>query len=352
MENTSDVSCSRWKFFGLTAGLPAVLLVSSLAIGLQASDEDGKPTVPAGLGKVSHPKDNLPTAEKISLGKQLYWDKRLSKDNTISCASCHDPKKGWSNGEQFATGVDGQKGGRNSPTVLNTTYGQFQFWDGREPSLEAQAKGPIQNSIEMAMTEKAVVEKLNKIEGYKQQFQKVFGTDVTFDNLAKAIAAYERTVLAGDSPFDRYKAGDKKALSEAAERGRHVFFNKALCSACHAGSNFTDNGFHNVGIGMDKKDYDVGRFAVQKLGGNRGAFKTPTLRDIGRSAPYMHDGSLKTLEDVVEHYARGGIDNPFLSEDIFPLKLTAEEKKDLVTFLKKGLKSGDYPMHEAPKLPE
>ena len=148
------------------------------------------------------------------------------------------------------------------------------------------------------------------------------------------------------------KAGDKKALSEAAERGRYVFFNKALCSACHAGPNFTDNGFHNVGIGMDKKEYDVGRFAVQKLGGNRGAFKTPTLRDIGRSAPYMHDGSLKTLEEVVEHYVGGGIDNPFLSEDIFPLKLTAEEKKDLVTFLKEGLKSGDYPMHEAPKLPE
>lgn len=349
---TPDCAPRSFRFKLSVAVVPALLLVGGLTIGLQASDEKPESAVPAGLPPVVHPKDNPSTPEKIALGKQLYWDKRLSKDSTISCASCHDPKKGWSNGDQFATGVGLKKGGRNSPTVLNSAYNRFQFWDGREPSLEAQAVGPIQNPIEMSMTEEVVVERLNKIAGYKAQFQEVFGTDVTLKNIGKAIAAYERTVLAGDSPYDRYKAGDEKALSEAALRGRRVFFNKALCSACHSGPNFTDNGFHNVGVGMDKKDYDVGRFAVQKLGGNRGAFKTPTLRDIARSAPYMHDGSMKTLEEVVEHYNKGGIDNPYLSEDIFPLKLTDQEKKDLVTFLKEGLTSGDYPMHEAPELPE
>ena len=331
---------------GLVWGLVVVVLVSASTV-LPAFDE-----VPQGLLTVRHPKDNPPTAAKIALGKQLYWDKRLSRDNTISCASCHDPQKGWSNGEQFATGVDGRKGGRNAPTVLNTAYNRFQFWDGREPTLEAQALGPIQNPIEMNMTLEEVIAKLNAIEGYQGQFQSVFGTDVTSQGIAKAIGAYERTVLTGDAPYDRFKAGDKTALSEAAQRGMQIFFNKAVCSACHAGRNFTDGGFHNVGIGMDKPNPDLGRVAVSKLAGDRGSFKTPTLRDIAKSGPYMHDGSLKTLEDVIENYNKGSIKNPYLDEEIFPLNLTDQQKSDLITFLKEGLSGNSYPMHESPELPK
>lgn len=303
---------------------------------------------PAGLPPVPHPKDNSPTPEKIALGKQLYFDGRLSADNKVSCATCHDPAKGFSNQEQFATGVEGKKGGRNSPTVINAAYQTFQFWDGRAKSLEEQALGPIQNPIEMNMTLEAVVAKLNAIEGYKSQFQKVFGSDVTADAIGKAIAAYERTVLSGDAPYDKFKAGDTAALSEGAQRGMKLFFGKAQCSACHAGPNFTDNGFHNIGVPGN----DPGREAISKVLGDKGAFKTPTLREIARSAPYMHDGSMKTLEEVVAHYNKGGTPNDQLDEEIFPLKLTPEQVADLVTFMKEGLASASYPAHTAPELPK
>jgi cytochrome c peroxidase len=207
--------------------------------------------------------------------------------------------------------------------------------------LEGQALGPIQNPIEMGHTMDACVECLNAIPGYKKQFQEVFKTDVTADGIAKAIAAFERTVLSGDAPYDAYVAGDKKALSESAARGMTLFFNKARCSACHGGPNFSDAAFHNIGVGMDKKEPDEGRKVISKLDGDRGAFKTPTLREIARTAPYMHDGSLKTLEDVVEHYNKGGIANPQLDEEIFPLELTAAEKADLVTFMKVEFSSNE-----------
>lgn len=303
---------------------------------------------PAGLPPIPYPKDNPPSDEKIALGKQLYFDGRLSADGKVSCASCHDPAKGFSNADQFATGVEGKKGGRNSPTVINAAYQKFQFWDGRAKSLEDQALGPIQNPIEMNMTLDAVVAKLNGIEGYKSQFQKVFNTDVTSDGIAKAIAAYERTVLSGDAPYDKFKAGDTSALSEAAQRGMKLFFGKANCVSCHSGPNFTDNGFHNIGVGSG----DEGRFAISKSEGDKGAFKTPTVREIAKTGPYMHDGSLKTLEEVVAHYVKGGTPNPQLDEEIFPLKLTPEESADLVTFMKDGLSSASYPNHTAPELPQ
>lgn len=308
--------------------------------------------VPLGLRPVPHPEGASASVEQIELGKQLYFDPRLSRDKTISCASCHDPAKGFSNGTQFAAGVGGQLGGRNSPTVINTAYQRFQFWDGRAGSLEEQALGPIQNPIEMNMTLPEVVERLNSIDGYRKQFQQVFGTDVNADGIARAIAAYERTVLSGDAPFDRFKAGDNQALTPAAERGMKLFFGKANCSACHAGPNFTDNGFHNIGVGMNLPEPDVGRFAISGLKGDTGAFKTPTLREIARTAPYMHDGSLATLEEVVRYYNEGGHPNPYLDEELFPLKLTPAEQTDLVTFLKEGLSSNSYPAHTPPKLPE
>ncbi len=326
-------TCSKFLFASLT-----LVVVSAGSFAAE----------PAGLPPVQHPKDNLPTPEKIALGKQLYFDGRLSADNKVSCASCHDPAKGFSNGDQFATGVEGKKGGRNSPTVINTAYQKFQFWDGRAKTLEEQALGPIQNPIEMNLTLEAAVAKLNGIEGYKSQFKAVFGTDVTADGIGKAIAAYERTVLSGDAPYDKFKAGDKMALSEGAQRGMKLFFGKANCSACHAGPNFTDNGFHNIGVPGN----DAGREAISKAVGDKGAFKTPTLREIARSAPYMHDGSLKTLEEVVAHYNKGGTPNDQLDEEIFPLKLTPEQAADLVAFMKEGLASASYPAHTAPELPK
>jgi cytochrome c peroxidase len=269
----------------------------------------------------------------------------------VSCASCHDPKKGWSNGSSFATGVRSQVGGRSAPTIINAAYSDLQFWDGRAFRLEGQALGPIANPIEMDHKLEDCVAKLNKIPGYKQQFQKVFGTDVTSENIAKAIASFERTVLSGNAPYDKFKAGDTSALSAAAQRGMKVFSGKGHCSACHSGPNFTDDAFHNVGVGMKAAKPDLGRFEVTKVVGDKGAFKTPTLREVARHAPYMHDGSIKTLEEVVDHYDRGGVSNPQLDEEIFPLKLSSAEKSDLLTFLKEGLSSPDYPDIGPPKLP-
>ncbi len=329
---------------------PALLFVCLFA-SFSHADEPLKLKYPLGLKKMKIPKDNPLTKGKVELGKQLFFDTRLSSDNTVSCASCHDPKKGWSNGERFATGVDGQKGGRSAPTVINSGYQYFQFWDGRAHQLEGQALGPIENPIEMNLPLDKAVAKLNKIPGYKSQFKKVFGTEVTTEGMAQAISSFERTVLSGDAPFDRHKAGQKKAMSEAAVRGMDLFFNKARCSACHSGPNFTDGAFHNLGVGIRAKEPDLGRFSVDKLEGSKGSFKTPTLRDIARTAPYMHDGSQATLEDVVKFYNEAGEKNPQLDEEMKPLKLTDQEMKDVVIFLKEGLASHSYPDVEAPKLP-
>ena len=321
--------------------LPVISTVTVLALCATSGVIGAEPP------PVTYPANHPSSPEKIHLGKQLYFDGRLSADNKVSCASCHDPAKGYSNGEQFATGVGGQKGGRNAPTVINTAYQRYQFWDGRASSLEDQALGPVQNPIEMNMKLEDVVTKLNAISGYREQFQKIFGTDVTADGIAKAIAAYERTIISCDAPYDRFKAGDKTALSESAQRGMKLFFGKANCSACHSGFNFTDNAFHNIGI----PGSDDGRTVISKSLGDKGAFKTPTLREIAKSAPYMHDGSLKTLEEVIAHYIKGGTANPQLDEELYPLKLTNDEIADLATFIRDGLSSPTYPAHTAPELP-
>ncbi len=323
-----------------------------LAATTLTASEPTHQTPPLGLPPVVHPEGNPPTQEKIALGKQLYFDNRLSRDMTISCATCHDPEKGYSNGDPVSSGFGGAKGGRNAPTVLNTAYQTFQFWDGRAGSLEEQALGPIQNPIEMNMTLDLALERLKKVKGYQDQFQAVFGTDVNEEGIAKAIAAYERTVLAGDSNYDRYKAGDSSALSAKEKQGMDLFFGKANCFACHSGPNFTDNAFHNIGVGMDKAKPDQGRAEISKLEGDTGAFKTPTCRDAVLSGPYMHDGSLTTLKEVVEHYNKGGIANDYLDEEIYPLNLTPEEIDALVIFLETGLRSHQYPDHKPPKLPE
>ncbi|MBC8355570.1 MAG: cytochrome-c peroxidase [Planctomycetes bacterium] len=328
------------------------LLLFAISCVATVTADDYELQYPLGLKPMRIPKGNELTEAKIKLGKQLFFDPRLSRDDTVSCSSCHEPSKGWSNGDDFATGVRGQRTGRSAPTIINAGYSYFQFWDGRALMLEGQALGPIQSSVEMDLTLEECVAKLNKIEGYRKQFQDVFGTDVTSPGIARAIASFERTILSGNAPYDKFKAGDKSALSDAAERGRKLFFGKANCSACHAGPNFSDFAFHNIGVGMDNDPPDVGRFNETDMLGDRGSFKTATLREIDRTAPYMHDGSLGTLEDVVDFYNKGGIANPQLDEELFPLKLTVAQKADLITFLKEGLSSEDYPDFKPPALPK
>lgn len=290
--------------------------------------------IPLGLLPIQWPKDNPYSKEKADLGRLIYYDKRLSADGTVSCGTCHAPNFAYTDGAPVSTGIKGQKGGRSAPTVINRAYGQLQFWDGRAASLEEQAVGPMANPIEMGNTHEAVVKNLKSIAGYRPLFAKAFGTeDFTLDHVAKAIATFERTVLSGNAPYDRYKAGEKKAMTAQQVRGMKLYFGKAKCDQCHEGVNFTSNGFHNLGVGTDKPNPDVGRYAVTKNDADWGAFKTPTLRDIARTAPYMHDGSIKTLEEVVQFYDQGGTPNKNLDKELKRLSLTRDEKADLVSFM-------------------
>jgi cytochrome c peroxidase len=325
-------------------------------------DEPLVVTIPAGLQpltpKVYVPAANPLTKGKYELGRQLYFDARVSIDGTVSCATCHNPAKGWTDGMPVSIGVVGQTGGRSAPSVLNGAYGKSMFWDGRAPSLEAQAEGPVQNPIEMGkQSYKQIIERLRKVPSYEEQFKKVFGTSATLDAMAKAIASFERVAaLSGNSKYDKYNAGENTALSESEKRGLVLFGltlntdddfrpnvvrQKAKCTLCHVGFNFTDEQFHNLGIGWNQKTgrySDLGRWVIDPIGGkidaSLGAFKTPSVRDAEHTAPYMHDGSLATLEDVVEHYDKGGNPNPSLDVDMKKLGLSAQEKKDVVAFMK------------------
>ncbi|MBK7931457.1 MAG: c-type cytochrome [Bryobacterales bacterium] len=289
------------------------------------------------------PTDNPPTADTIALGRKLYYDGRLSIDNTISCASCHHPLLGFSDGKPVSDGVKGGKGNRNAPVVMNSAYFTTQFWDGRSPSLEEQAEGPVVNPIEMGMTHEAVVERLTADPTYKAEFEKAFGPGpISYDMVAKAIASFERTVISANSPFDRYQyGGDKKALSASAIRGLEIFKNpaKGNCAVCHTIEEkhalFTDNKFHNLGVGLNNKGEltDLGRYDQTKLDADRGAFKTPSLRNIAASAPYMHDGSHKTLKEVVDFYIGGGNSNDYLDKEIKAIQLSAREREDLIAFM-------------------
>jgi cytochrome c peroxidase len=327
-------------------GVLGVTLVLTLPLASQRADVlRANPALPA----VPIPADNPQTDAKVALGAQLFFDPRLSVDDTVSCATCHEPAKAWANHDPVDTGVKGKTGTRNSGTILDAAYMEFQFWDGRATTLEEQALGPIHNPVEMGETLENVVRKLNGIDGYRAQFKAVFDSEVTADGIAKAIAAFERTVLSGPSPFDKYMAGDKTAMSAAAIRGLRVFNGKAQCRTCHKGPIFSDQSFHNVGVGMDRPDPDVGREAVTKDPRDRGKFKTPTLRNVALTWPYLHDGSAKTLEEVVEFYDRGGVQNPTLDIFISPIGLSADERADLVAFLE--ALTGTLPAIARPALP-
>ncbi len=328
-----------------TRGLRVVRLLIALVLAamFQRCQDSNSVTerieleIPLGLetGSVYIPEDNPLTSEKIELGRKLFFDKRLSADNTVACADCHSPFLGFTDGMAVASGINEQKGERSAPTVINRLFSEKQFWDGRAGSLEKQVLEPIQNPIEMANTLDNVVRTLNADFPYRKEFRRVFGTEVTIDGIAKAIASFERTLISGNSLFDQFKQGDKNALSESAQRGFTLFESgRVNCIACHSGPNFTNEEFKNNGTGMDTEDPDLGRYTVTKNDSDRGAFKTPTLRDIVRTAPYMHDGSLRTLLDVIDFYNNGGISNLHLSKEIRPLNLTGQEKTDLVEFLK------------------
>ncbi len=297
------------------------------------------------------PSTNLNYAAKIELGKQLYFDGRLSKNNAISCAFCHNPGTGFADSRQTSIGVGGGIGGRQSPTVYNSAFNHVQFWDGRARSLEEQAIGPIHNPVEMAETHEHVVAKLGKVKGYQQQFRAVFGTGINLQSIAEAIAAYERTVLSTNSAFDKYMMGDQKAMDEAAARGLALFKGKARCILCHNGPNLTDNQFHNLGVPqVGPMKEDLGRYNVTRAEKDKGAFKTPTLRSITETSPYMHDGAFKSLEEVVEFMNEGGGRNPNMSPLMKPLGLTPEEKADLLAFLR--ALTGEPLTFTMPQLPQ
>jgi cytochrome c peroxidase len=280
------------------------------------------------------PANNPLTRERAALGRKLFFDKRLSRDGTVSCASCHDPALGYVDGEPVAIGVGGQKGTRRTPRLINRAYGRSFFWDGRAASLEEQVLKPIANPIEMDLPVEQAAGRLAADPEYSQAFAAAFDGEPTAERLAFALAGYVRTILSGDSPYDRYLAGDESALSAAQKRGLALFRGKAACAVCHVGPNLTDERFHNTGVGWANGDWaDPGRAAVSGDAADRGAFKTPPLREVARSGPYMHDGSLATLEDVIEFYDEGGKANPNLDLDMQPLRLSEQEKADLAAFL-------------------
>ena len=331
--------------------------------------------------------DNNPmTRAKIELGRQLYFDRRLSADATVSCADCHHPDEGFTRHTQFGVGIGDQEGNRNSPVSYNRILSGPQFWDGRASSLEEQAVGPIANPIEMGNTHEACVATIENIPGYKTQFEKIFADGVTIDNVGRAIATFERAIVTGPAPYDydealqrftriyeediedletfknedpenyaRYEQllADTTAhpFSESAARGRTLFFSeKSGCSACHAGANFTEEQYHNLGVGMDADEPDLGRFDVTGDDKDKGAFKTPTLRNVALSAPYMHDGSQESLAVVIDWYAKGGHANPHLSEKVKKLDLTQQDKDDLLAFM--HALTSDFPPIETGRLPE
>jgi len=315
---------------------------------------DFKLVLPLGLqADAAYVPENNPLAQaKIDLGRKLYFDGRLSKDGTISCATCHNPDKGFTDARPTSTGIGGQTGARSAPTVLNRLFSKEQFWDGRAADLEAQALGPVQNPIEMGHTLEGMISNLQRITMYAPEFEAAFGSrGINAERVGQAIASYERTVLSGNAPYDRYQAGDKSAMSESAARGMAIFndANRGNCVTCHAGFNFTDESYHNLGVGMEKPAPDWGRFGVTKAETDKGAFKTPTLRNITDTAPYMHDGSEATLQDVVKLYDQGGKPNKWLSKEIKPLRLSDQDKADLVAFLQ--ALGGEVTGRQRPVLP-
>ena len=332
--------------------LGTLLVSASLVAGAQGQSH--RADIPLGLDLyMPVPAENPLTPEKVALGKRLFFDPLLSRGRSVACVFCHDPGRAYTDGRAVAVGVFGRLGTRSAPTLINRGYGASFFWDGRMPTLEQQVLQPIQDAKEMDLTLDEVLARLKDHRDYPGLFQAAFGTEVSVEGLSRALAGYLRTILSGDAPVDRYVSGDREALSAQAVQGLKIFRGKGNCAACHAGPTFTDERFHNTGVawrdrgtrragpaggaGTAGRFQDEGRAAITGRTEDQGAFKTPTLREVGRTAPYMHDGSLATLADVVEFFDRGGNPNPSLDRELRPLRLSGDEKKALAAFLFEAL---------------
>jgi cytochrome c peroxidase len=286
----------------------------------------------------------------------LFYDTRLSKDDSVSCSSCHRPQAGFTDTRERSLGVQGTKGLRHAPTLVNAAYSPVLFWDGRAMSLETQVGSPIADVLEMNQTHEASVAKLKGDPSYKAMFRSAFGTDdITMQRVENALASFERTILSGNSPFDQYEYRQKtEALSSSQIRGLAIFKDprKGNCASCHtigpSYALFTDGEFHNTGEGVgDNEDFsDLGRFGVTKQDADKGAFKTPTLRNVAMTGPYMHDGKLKMLKDVVDFYAGRGNSNPYLDKRMLTIELSGQDRSDLVEFLKSL--TGEMPSNLGP----
>ena len=298
------------------------------------------------------PADNPSTPEKVELGKTLFFDPRLSHDGNMSCATCHNPSLGWADGLDVAIGFRSTTLARASPTVINTGFNTIQMWDGREASLESQAMGPMENNHEMNMEMSSLFTFLEGTEGYRSMFAQAFpDEEISPVTVSKAIAAFERTAVSNDSSFDRWVQGDADAMTDQQVAGFELFNGKANCAVCHAAPNFTDNGFHNLGLpSWGDENPDMGRYAIKPIGLMKGAFKTPTLREVTRTAPYFHDGSAQTLAQVMDHYNQGGVVKTNLSPNMKELGLADDEVAAVIAFMQ-ALES-PYMTVELPELPQ
>lgn len=319
---------TRSLVIGLTILLPSFCQVTALA---GQSELQSLKALYHRPSEIPFPTDNPYTPEKAALGKALFFEPRLSGAQNMTCASCHNPSFGWEVPVRTAVGAQNEPLARQAPTVLNTAWSHLLFWDGRAASPEQQARGPIEAAVEMNLPLSEAVRRLENVSDYKRWFSIVFpDKGVTEDTILQAIATYERTIVSGTSKFDEWIEGDENAISEAAKRGFELFNTKAQCAACHSGWNFTDNKFHDIGI--ETNDEGRAPFEPQNVKAQH-AFKTPSLRDIALRGPYMHNGNVSTLEDVMMHYVSGGIDRPSRSELMQPVALTKDEVDDVIAFL-------------------
>lgn len=306
---------------------------------------------PKPLPELKTPADNPQSAEKVALGKQLFFDKRLSRGASMSCETCHVPEKGWSDGNALSRKQNGEMNTRHSPPLWNVGYNEKYYWDGRAETLEKQIEAAWKG--QMGADPAAIAAALTKIPGYLVQFKTIFNSDPSADTITKSLAAFVRTIRSGESAWDKFEAGDKSAVDESAKKGWEIFRNKAGCAACHVPPLFTDNAFHNVGVGYGKdiKEPDLGRGKVTKEKKDEGLFKTPTLRSAETHAPYFHDGHASTFEEAVDFMIAGGNKNDNIDERLKKaVKLSKAERTDLLAFLKAlTVKAENY---ERPKLPE
>jgi len=346
---TADMIRTKSRLIGILDWVSLFLILSVLVFAMWSSAQAIQPEKKSstaksvGLDRLSQqlplgltpdglhiPADNPLTPTKVELGRLLFFDVRLSADGSVACATCHSPEKAFAYDSRVSTGINGRAGTRNTPAVINRIGDAEQFRDGRAATLEEQAKVPLINPLELGMPDyEAVVAKVNGISGYRDLFERAFDREVNIEDLARAIASFERTIVSWNSRWDQFITGDETVLTDSEMRGLIVFQGKGRCSQCHSGWNLADEKFHNIGIGWDSPEPDEGRFAVTKNDKDRGAFRTPTLRDVALTGPYMHDGRFDTLEQVVDYYSNGVIANPYLDMEMRRSNLSLEETLEL-----------------------